>query len=99
MGTELAAYSYELVYVSILDEVGYVCVQVAGVDARLKNVGKYEYAACFVALGAAVHEVKGYVERVEVAVVGVVDEGTSVTASLDFETQGSRWARRWSMTS
>ena len=88
VGCELGAYSDELLYAPALYEVGDVGVELAGLDAGLEYVGEYEHAACFVALGATVHEVEGDVERVEVAVVGVVDEGATVAACLDFESHG-----------
>ena len=68
-------------------------VESLAVNARLLYVAEDESAFPAFVVGAPVHEVEGDVERSEVGIVRVVDEGTAVPAFLYFKTHGDRLKR------
>ena len=73
-----------------LHQLGHAAVEELGRLARLQDVREDECTAASLTVGAAGHEIECNVQRSQVAVVCVVDDGASVFALLHLEAHGHR---------
>ena len=90
----LVAHTYYLFYATAFGHVCHPGIQCPGCFAALQYVAQDESVASVAYVGAPAHEVECYVERVDIGVVGVVDECAPVDSVLHFESHGHRFECR-----
>ena len=84
------AYADKLLHATLLCQAAHLAIEVGRVHAALLYVAEDERAATVLVVGTAVHEVEGYVERIDVGVVRVVDERAAMTALFHLKAHGYR---------
>ena len=82
------ANAYQAVYAAALYHVGHLGVEFGGGQSGLQNVRQDERFRLVALFRTAVHEVERNVERGDIGVVSVVDEGAASHALHHFETHG-----------
>ena len=87
-GTELGADADKPLYTTLLAELRHLAIERLRGESALLDVAEDERAAASLMVGATAHEVEGYVERVDVGVVRVIDKRTAVLSLLDLEAHG-----------
>ena len=90
LSRDVGAYAYELVHTALCGQLAHFGIEPLRTLAALVDVAQYERAAAPVVVGAAVHEVEGDVERVDVGVVGVVYERAAALPLLHLKAHGHR---------
>ena len=86
----LIAHAYNLVYSATVYELCHLAVQVLGIQSGLKHVAEDERVLSARNIGTATHKVERDVERVDIAVITVVDERAAVVAVLHLKAHGNR---------
>ncbi len=84
----LCTYGHEAFKSAALHQTGNVRVKFVRWLTALQYIAENEYALAACPVGTAVHEVQGNVQAAEVAVIGIVDERTSVSALLYLQSHG-----------
>ena len=90
IGCQRRSYADELHNSALSCKVAYFLVKGLRLHAALEDVAQYECAPASLMVWTAVHEVKSYVKRVYVGVIGVVDERASVMSLLYLKAHGYR---------
>ena len=78
----------KLVDAALHAEVVHLTIEFAGRFAALVDVAQDERAAAALLVGTATHEVEGYVERVDIAVIGIVNQCATALSPLHFQAHG-----------
>ena len=88
MRTDAGSDTYQLVDAAFLAKVVDFAIEVGISHAALVDVAEYQ---CTLVAGATRHEVEGNIQRVDIAVVGVVNKLTTMLAFLHLQAHGDRF--------
>ena len=82
------AHTYHLLDASRCSHLCHTGVEAAGRFATLQDVAQNQGAVLFDCFGATTHKVEGDVERVDIRIVGVVDECAAILTVLHLQSHG-----------
>ena len=93
MGMRLKVFSYtdELLNTTLLTEHSYLLIEFIGGHSALIDVTEDKRMTASLMVGTAVHEVKCDVKRVDIRVIAVVNERTTMLSLLYFKAHGYRF--------
>ena len=78
----------ELLHAALGTEARHLRVELVGSESRLQDVAQYQCASAVLVVRTSVHKVEGNVQRVDVRVVAVVDEGAAMLPLFHLKAHG-----------
>ena len=86
--------TYQTVDAALLTEVAYLTIEFCLIHTHLLDITENQGATAPFVVRAAIHEIEGNIQRVDIRIVRVVDQRTATNTLLHFQAHGNRFQLR-----